>query len=452
MKRRSFIHKTIAGSTGIALTGSLFAIQSCKSPNGKIVMALIGSGARGMGTIIGTCKNNENVEIKTVCDVNDFKASKALNQIEKELGHKPGRVKNMKEVFDDQDIDAVMISTPEHWHTLAAVWACQADKHVYVEKNPTLSIWEGQKLMEAQKKYKRVVQIGFQNRSVPYAYSAREFIQSGKLGQIMHVKTYNMLGPSSWKRVPDSEIPEGLDWDAWLGPAEYRPYNEGVHDMRSRGGWTNYWDFSGGTMADDASHILDLTRLVLGDPGHPKSIYGWGGNHVFGVNREVPEFQSVTYEFEKFALTCESGNATRYLKKTSNKIRHSKTELPDWAQNATRIEIYGTDGLMYLGRHGGGWQVVGEKGEILAEEYGDHPDKFHQQNFIESIRNRKDPNSNVLQGHLSASLVHLGNICYRVGNKQLIFDPENEVFPDNDEANKLLKTTYREKYKMPDKV
>jgi predicted dehydrogenase len=335
---------------------------------------------------------------------------------------------------------------------LATVWACQAGKHVYVEKNPTLSIWEGQKIMEAGKKYKRIVQVGFQNRSVPYAFSARQYIESGNLGQVIHVITYNMLGPNNWKPFPDSEIPEGLDWDAWLGPAKYRPYNEGIHNMRSRGGWTNYWDFSGGTLSDDASHILDLTRLVLGDPGHPKSIYGWGGSFIFGGNKEVPEFQSITYNFEKYAITCESGNATKYLKKTPDKIRRSKSEFPDWPQNATRIEIYGTEGLMYLGRHGGGWQVVGENEEIIAEEGGDHPDKFHQQNFIESIRKRKEPNGNILQGHLSASLIHLGNICFRVGNKQLIFDPESEKFQNNDDANNLLKSSYRDNYKMPDKV
>jgi len=452
MKRRKFIGKTAIGTAGLTVAGSLVSLSACTGANDKIVLALIGSGSRGTSTIIGTCKVNENVEIKTICDVNDFKASKAIDQIEKELGYKPGHSKNMKEVFNDPDIDAVMISTPEHWHTLATVWACQAGKHVYVEKNPTLSVHEGQKLIEAQKKYKKVVQVGFQNRSVPYAFSARDYIQNGKLGQIIHVKTYNMLGPSSWKPVKDSNVPKGLDWDGWLGPAEYRPYNEGIHNMRSRGGWTNYWDFSGGTMADDASHILDLTRLVLGDPGHPKSIYGWGGNYAFGVEREVPEFQSIVYDFEKYEITCESGNATRYLKKTPDQIRRSNSEFPNWNQNATRIEIYGTEGLMYLGRHGGGWQVFGENGEILAEEAGDHPDKFHQQNFIESIRNRKEPNGNVLQGHLSASLVHLGNICYRNGNKQLLFNSENEEFLNNDEANRLLKSSYRENYKMPDKV
>ena len=141
--------------------------------NDKIVLAIIGSGSRGLGTIINTCKINANVVIKTVCDVNDWKAEKAMAAIEKELGYKTQRSRNMKEVFDDKDVDAVWISTPEHWHSLATVWACQAGKDVYVEKNPSINIWEGRKMVEAAEKYKRIVQIGFQNRSAPYAFSAR---------------------------------------------------------------------------------------------------------------------------------------------------------------------------------------------------------------------------------------------------------------------------------------
>ena len=151
-------------------------------------------------------------------------------------------------------------------------------------------------------------------------------------------------------------------------------------------------------------------------------------------------------------MTCDSGTATNYMKKTPGEIRNSNNQFPDWRQNATRTEIYGTEGMMYLGRHGGGWQVLGPDGEILAQEYGIVPDTAHQQNFIESIRSRKQPNGHVEQGQLSATLVHLGNIAYRAGNKQLIFDGENERFIGNDEANQLLKTSYRENYKIPENV
>lgn len=452
MKRRNFIEKALIGATGLTLGASGLLSASCKGANDKVVLAIIGSGSRGRGTIINTCKVNENVVIKTVCDVNDTKAAMTIVQIEKELGYRPIHVRNMKEVFDDKDIDAVWISTPEHWHALATVWACQAGKDVYVEKNPTTNIWEGRKMVEAAEKYNRIVQVGFQNRSAPYGFSARDYIKSGKLGQIVHVKSYNMLGGGKWTAKPDGEIPNGLDWDAWLGHTPYLPYNPGIHDMESRGGWLSFWAYSGGTLSDDASHVMDLARMVLGDPDHPKSVYGLGGNHVWGSERETPEFQTMTFDFGDYSMTCESGNATNYMTKTPGAIRMSDLQFPDWRQNATRTEIYGTEGMMYLGRHGGGWQVFGNDSEIVAQDGGIFPDKWHQQNFIECIRSRKQPNGEVEQGHKSATLVHLGNIAYRVGNKQLYFDGEKERFIDNNDANALLKSSYRENYNIPEKV
>ncbi len=452
MKRRDFIGKTVGSAAAISIVGSGALSSSFVGANQKVVLAIIGAGSRGRATIINTCKVNKNVVIKTVCDVNDLKAAMTIDAIENELGYKCKHARNMKEVMDDKDIDAVWISTPEHWHALATIWACQAGKDVYVEKNPTINIWEGRKMVEAAEKYDRIVQIGFQNRSAPYGFSARDYIKSGKLGKVVQVKSYNMLGGSKWIAQPDEEIPKGLDWDAWLGPAAYRPYNPNIHSMEERGGWGSYWDFSGGTLADDASHVLDLARMVLGDPGHPQSVYGWGGNNAWGSKRETPEFQSMTFDFRDFSWTCESGNATNYMTKTPQSIRESDSQFPNWAQNATRTEIYGTEGLMYLGRHGGGWQVFGNDGEVLAQEYGLVPDDPHQLNFIESIREHKQPNALVEQGHLSATLVHLGNIAYRVGNKQLFFDGENEKFIGNDDANQLIKNSYRENYHIPEKV
>ncbi len=446
MKRREFLGKTVIGSAGVALSASGLMISSCKGANDKVVLAIIGAGGRGLPCIINCCKVNTNVEIKTVCDVNDARMNKGIAEVEKQLGYKPLGVKNMKEVFDDRDIDAVWVSTPDHWHALATIWACQAGKDVYVEKTPSHSIWEGRKMVEAAKRYKQIVQAGFQNRSGAYCASAREYIQSGKLGQVVHVRIYNLYGGSKWEPKPDAEVPAGLDWDAWLGPAPFRKYNPGAHT-----GWGAYWDFNVGTL-NDASHQLDLARMVMGDPGHPKSMYGWGGNFIWGSVKEVPEAQSFTFDFEKFTMTCDSGNGTGYMTKTPPDMRMDPNRFPDWRTNADRIEIYGTLGLMFLGRHGGGWQVFGPKEQLVAQGGGIHPDAEHQKNFIECIRSRKQPNANMAQAHLSATLVHLANIAYRSGNKQLLFDTEKESFIDNDVANHFLKATSRESYLIPEKV
>jgi predicted dehydrogenase len=452
MDRRDFLKQGVLASVGVGLgVSSLFA-ASCAGANDRIVLALVGSGGRGLSCIISCCKINKNVTIKTVCDVNSTKLAKAVAEVEKELGYRPGATDDMRAIFDDKDVDAVWVATPEHWHTLAAIWACQAGKDVYVEKNPSVNIFEGRKLVEAAKKYRRIVQIGFQNRSAPYGFTARDYIASGKLGKIVTVKCYNLLGGGKWIEAPETPVPSWLNWDKWLGPAPMRGFSSSIVDEHGRGGWLCYWAYGGGGLSDDASHVMDLCRLVIGDPGHPKSVYGWGGNHIFGGMRETPEFQSIVYDFGEYTLTCDNACATGYMTKTPNDIRYDKTKFPDWRNNATRTEIYGTEGLMFLGRHGGGWQVLGPKNEIVAQDGGVMPDNEHQINFIESLRSRKQPNGDVEECHRSATLVHLGNIAYRVGNKQLLFDPETEKFTNDDAANKLARGAYRKGYEVPENV
>jgi predicted dehydrogenase len=453
MNRRNFIKQGVLASASIGLGANAFlGAASCAGANDRIVLAIVGVGGRGMGCIVNCCKINENVVVKTVCDVNRTKLAKAVDSIEKELGYRPGATEDMRTIFDDRDVDAVWVSTPEHWHTLATIRACQAGKDVYVEKNPSINIWEGRKMVEAARKYNRIVQVGFQNRSAPYGFSARDYIRSGKLGKIVTVKCYNLLGGGRWNEAPETPVPAWLDWDKWLGPAPMRPFSPSIVDENSRGGWLNYWAYSGGGLADDASHVMDLCRLVIGDPPHPKSVYGWGGNHIFGGTRETPEFQSIVYDFGEFTLSCDNACATNYMTKTPGDIRMDKTRFPDWRNNATRTEIYGTEGLMYLGRHGGGWQVLGPNNEIVAEDGGVFPDREHQLNFIECLRTRKTPNGEVEECHRSATLVHLGNIACRVGNKQLLFDPQAETFADNEQANLLARGSYRDGYVIPEKV
>jgi predicted dehydrogenase len=453
MKRRKFIKNSLVGTSVLTLGGSGLISASCQGANDKIVLALIGAGDRGLATIISACKCNENVEIKTICDVKSSRLEIAGKQIEKELGYKPGATKNMKEILEDQDIDAVWIATPDHWHGLATIWACQAGKDVYVEKNPTINILEGRKIIEAAEKYNRIVQVGFQNRSASYGFSARDYIKSGKLGQIVHVKCYNLLEGEKWMPQPDqNETPEWIDWDAWLGPSPYRPFNPAITTVEDRGGWLDFWAFGGGALSGDVSHILDLVRLVLDDPPHPKSVYGCGGNWPWGSEKETPEFVSITYDFEDFTMTCDNGNATNYLKKASNNFRIESDSLPDIKTYPTRVEIYGTKGLMYLAPHGYGWKVVGENFEIIAHDNGKMPDLEHQQNFIESLRSRKKPNGDIEQGHLSACLVHLANIAYRIGNRQIDFDTKKEQFIGNDEVNNLLTTIYRDNYQIPEYI
>ena len=446
--RRRFLESSGKATASLAAGAALLSVPQrarAQSAGDQLVLALIGAGGRGAAHAMGMAQL-PGVEFKYVCDIWKDRGAGIMGDLAKIQKRAPQRISDMRVALDDKEVDAVVIATPEHWHALATVWACQAGKDVYVEKNPSIAIWEGRKMVEAARKYHRIVQVGFQNRSGPYAASAREYIAGGKLGDIVHVKVYNMLSGAKWEPKPDGEAPAGLDWDAWLGPAPEVSYNPGRHLD-----WHPWWDYKGGTLADDASHQLDLTRMALGDPPHPKSVLCIGGNYAFKSQRQVPEFQCITYDYGDFSMTCESGNATGYLSKFSGDVRYGD-KWPHWPTAATRVEIYGTKALMYLGRHGCGWQVVAEGGRVIDQDKGYFPDKWHQPNFIDCLRSRKQPNSDIEQAHHSACLVHMANTSYRVGQKQLMFDGATEHFSNNDAANALLKPAYRNHYRIPEAV
>jgi predicted dehydrogenase len=447
LNRRAFVVKSFRGASALITAPMLLNSLSygrADPPSERLVLALIGAGGRGSSLAKGLAGLG-NIQFKYVCDVNDRRGVELMGELEKAQGRPPKRLIEMREAFDDKEIDAVVVATPEHWHALATVWACQAGKDVYVEKTPSLTLWEGRQMVEAARKYKRIVQVGLQNRSAPYTASARDYIQSGKLGRVVEVKVFNLLGGAAFTPQPDCPAPKGLDWDRWLGPAPAVPYNPGRHL-----GWYDWWDYKGGAMVDDAIHQIDLARAVLSDPPHPKSVCCVGGNYAYHSKREVPELQSIVYDFGDFAMTCDSGNATNYMRKFPNEVRYGST-WPHWPTSATRVEIYGTKGLMLLGQHGCGWQVIVEGGKLVEQDKGYFPDKWHQPNFIECIRSRKMPNADSELGHRSACLVHLANLSYRVGNKQLLFDSDREQ-TDNKAANHLLKPAYRKQYRMPEQV
>jgi len=416
-----------------------------QSANDTVVLALIGAGGRGSALAAGFAQL-PNVEFKYVCDVDAQRGGGLLQDLAQKQGRAPQRIVDLRAALEDQDVHAVIIATAEHWHALATIWACQAGKDVYVEKNPSLTIWEGRQMIRAARKYRRVVQVGFQNRSAPYAATAREYLQGGKLGPIVHVKVFNLLSGGAWNPKLDREPPPaGLDWDRWLGPAPEVPYSRG------RASWYDWWDYCGGYYSGDASHQLDLARAVLGNPPAPRSVLCVGGNYAFHSRREVPEMQAVTYDLGDFALTCESSTAMNHMRKSNNDERNG-AKWPHWPSNNERIEIYGTKQLMYLGRHGVGWQVMETDGRLVAEDKGVHPDKWHQPNFLECIRTRRPPNADIEQAHHSACLVHLANLSYRVGNQQLYFDSQAERFTNSDEANRFLKPAYRKTYRVPEEV
>lgn len=478
MKRRKFFQVSTAGVAGLALA------SSCKSPSGdktndaqiakvpsevpdyrqtikteftsvkakpasdKVITALIGAGSWGTNLILEAANSGENIMIKYVCDVDDERGGRAIAELEKIQGFKPIAVRDMRRVYDDKEVDGVFIETPEHWHALAAIWACQAEKDVYVEKTVSHSIFEGQQMIKAAMKYERIVQCGTQNRSADYALTARDYIKSGELGDIVAVHVRELLdGPVPFYEKENSNAPDSIDWDMWLGPAPKVPYNVSRHKS-----WGYYWDYSGGYVTSGGSiHQLDMARLVLDNPGFPKSAYCAGGRYFFDDNREVPDYQMTTFDFGKWVMTLETGNCTPYMQKEGLDVRMGDI-YPKWMQNSTRVDILGTKQMMYLGRMGGGWQVFDKDEKLVAQDKGIFPLKAHILNYIDCIRTRKQPNGNIVEGHKSSVHIHLANLSYRAGNRQLLFSPEYEAILNDGKAAELDNLSYRKGFEISGEV
>jgi predicted dehydrogenase len=413
----------------------------------KIVLALIGAGGWGTHHAINLAKMNANTEVKYVCDVDDTRGGRAVAELEKVQGYKPQKVRDMRKVYDDQDIDAVIIVTPEHWHALATIWACEAGKDVYVEKCISHNLTEGQKIAAAAIKNESVVQCGLQNRSAHYLQEAKEYIEQGGLGKIVSITVDGLLtGPIPFNEKEDSDTPDNIDWDMWLGPAPKVPYN--VSRNRS---WYHYWDYGGGiAFTNGVIHQLDMTRMLIGDPGMPKSVVCSGGRMLFDDNRDTPDFQTLIADYGDFFINLRAGEFTPYMHKATTEVRYSTDKMPPWHNLSTKVVIYGTEAMMVVGRMGGGWQVFGENGEVIEQRYGMFPLEAHMQNFLDCVRNRNTPNANAIQSHLSAAVLHQGNISYRLGSEKAWVDTNTERITNLQEAGKLEDGYYRKGFEIPE--
>ena len=460
LNRRDFLHRSKRTTAGIA--AGLTILRNAESARGapaadKIILAAVGVGGRG--THLATSREfgflrRGDCEYAYICDPDSRRtASRVKLFADAQGGKEPRVVEDFRKALDDKSVDAIISATPDHWHALSTVWACQAGKDVYVEKPAHHSCWEGQKMVEAARKYKRVVQIGTQNRSAPYNFAARKYIEEGKLGTIHLCRIYNQKPPwGMMKKQPDSDPPAGFNWDIWNGPAPEHPYNAGLHRT-----WHHVWRYSGGDIANDASHQIDLARWLLGVT-YPKTVYSTGGRYATNPDElvaETPDTQIALWDFDRLLVSFELTLYGNYMLKTDPVVRQSDM-FPLWMQNSTRIEIFGTEGLMVVGRHGGGWQVFvrpkSRKPVVKAQMYGRFPDPEHKENFFHSIRTRERPNADVLEGHRSALWIHYANISYRLGGQKLKIDPETEHIVDNPEAMKLFKRTYRDPWVVPEEV
>jgi predicted dehydrogenase len=420
--RRNFIQQSAFATAAVTIGApSLHAADA----NNKIVLGVIGPGGMGMNHL-RSLVTYKDVEIACVCDVDENRANQAASAVEKSSNKRPQVVKDMRRVFEDKAVDAVFIATPDHWHAPASILAVDAGKHVYVEKPVSHNIREGRLLVEAARRNKRIVQVGTQSRSAEHVRSAMERLHNGAIGDVLIAKAWNSQLRGNIGHVKPSAPPPELDYDSWIGPAPMVPYQKNL----LHSSWRWFLPFGAGDAGNDGVHDIDLARWGLGVNTHPNTISGLGGKYFFDDDQQFPDTQYVVFEYENGA------------KKKQLIYEHRIWSPYVQEGNENGNAFYGTKGMMIFGKHAG-WQLYGPRNKLIEEVKGKLDLSLHHQNFFDGIRNDKQQAADAEAGHLSAALAHLANIVTRLG-RTLKFDPAKEQFIGDDEANKLVRRTYRE--------
>ncbi|MGE5611094.1 MAG: Gfo/Idh/MocA family protein [Bacillota bacterium] len=433
-----------------ALVGLATAVSSGRvlGANERIRLGFIGLGNRG-DQVLDAFLAHGDAQVVAICDL----YQPYLDFAVKKIGTGPEQYKDYRRLLDRKDLDAVVISTPDHWHALQMVQACQAGKDVYVEKPLSLCVAEGRAMVEAARKYGRVTQVGIHRRSSEVCREAAEFIRSGGIGKVTVARAFHIQNewPKGIGRPGDEEPPKGLDWDAWLGPAPAKAYNKNRSFYRFR--W--FYDYSGGQLSNFGVHYLDMIQWALGQEA-PLSVAAMGGKFADYDNREVPDTMEVMWTYPGNTLvTFSQFNANG----------------AGAAEKPCEMEFRGTKGTLYLGYQGydvvpesitpnefaarspvdrnleRGWRT-GSKAMIAAKQgRGSQETTAHARNFLDCIRSRKACNCDIETGHRSTTAPLIGNIAHRT-RCCLDWDAKNERFTNNEAANKMLSYEYRRPYKL----
>ncbi|MCU0913760.1 MAG: Gfo/Idh/MocA family oxidoreductase [Planctomycetes bacterium] len=420
--RRQFLRQTGAVLGTAALAGPA---ARAVGANERILLGMIGPGGQGSG-LLRSFVAQKDVEVAYVCDVDAKRLAAAATTVEKAAGKAPQAVKDMRRIFDDGAVDAVVIATPDHWHAPATILACDAGKHVYVEKPCSHNIREGRLMIEAARRSRRIVQVGTQTRSAEHVRRAIELLHSGAIGDVLAAKVWNSQLRANIGHAQPSDPPAHLDFDLWVGPAPLVPYQSNLLPSI----WRWWYAFGAGDIGNDGVHDLDLGRWGLGVETHPATIAALGGKYFFDDDQQFPDTQTVVFEYagagKKKQLIFEQRIWSPYVQ--------------EGFENGNAF--YGTKGMMLLCKQSG-WQLFGPRNKPGEAVTAKLDSALHHRNFLACIRSGARPNADIEIGHLSTTLAHLGNIATRVG-RVLHFDPATEQFAGDEEANRLVRRTYRE--------
>jgi predicted dehydrogenase len=419
--RRAFLK-----TSGIGAAASAMAVAGpAPTAHGaaeRITIGLIGCGGRGRG-LAKSFADQKNVHVAYVCDPD----AKRRAQAKKDTGADHD-VADMRKVLSDKSVDAVIVATTDHWHGPATILACEAGKHVYVEKPCSHNIREGRLMVEAARRNKRVIQIGTQSRSSPQIQEAMALLAEGAIGDVLVAKATNSQRRANIGHAQPSDPPAHLDYDLWVGPAPMRPYQSNLLHYK----WHWFFAFGTGDIGNDGVHDLDIARWGLGVQGNPSGASGWAHKMFFDDDQQFPDTYYVTFSYPG------DGNV--------GSRRLLVFEQRDWSPyrqegHENGNMFYGTKGMMILGK-GGGYQIFGERNKLIKEETFGLPTDPHVRNFLDAITGGAKPNADIETGHYAATLAHLGNIVGRVG-RSVVFDPKTERITGDAEADALTRRTYR---------
>lgn len=452
VKRRTFIRKSMITTAGIAIGAPAYIKGFVQDkPSDKINVAVIGINGQGV-THYRNFGKIPNCKVIALCDCVEYLLPGAIEQVEKLTGFRPKTYIDYRKMLEDKDIDAVSIAAPGYWHALMTINACQAGKDVYCEKPLSYNIDEGRKMVQAARKYNRIVQVGLQHRSSRISGEAIRLLREGIIGDVYMGRGTVYRHRASIGRKPDSEIPKGVNWDMFRGPAPMIPFNEN-HFLYN---WHWYWDTSTSEFGNNGIHAMDRIRLGMNINGHPVKVSCSGGFYAYDSDQEVPNLQLATYEYSNGAVTELS-------------VRSLYTPPDDellWLGTKGYAEL-GRDFRVYLesGQPPATRGAAKEPSKIVTEN--DLPvdsryDEFtrlgvnmHYVNFLDAIRSRKykDLIADVEEGHISTVQMHLGNIAYRTGRK-LTFDGKTERFVGDKDANEFLSRPGggRKPYNIPKEI
>jgi predicted dehydrogenase len=475
MERRNFVKTAAVGSISLAGVPTILTGNSWKGANDRVNVAVVGVGGQGQ-VHISSYQELKNAEVIAICDVDANLFPDRVKRHFTDKGLREPRVyQDLRKLYENKDIDAVSVVTPNHWHAIASIWAIQAGKHVSVEKPCCHNLFEGQKLVEAARKYKVIVQDGAEQRSNPCAISMAEYLHSGKLGEVYMAKGMCYKWRQSIGKYPDgpmqadekfaltlgsknidkpytSDYLKNVDYNIWLGPAREQPFNRN----RFHYNWHWNWEFGNGDLGNQGVHEIDIARWGLGVK-LPVKIVAMGGHFMFDDAQNTPNQLMVLFEFankeakgdKKRILQFEVRHWMSNTEGLSRPVEEKNNTYMTSATNNIGNLFYGSEG--YMSKNVNDWQVYKGREAKLAETGSGLGN--HYENFINAIiaNDQVLAKANIEEGFYSCALIHLGNIAYRLG-RALEFDPDKMRFKNDQEANSMLSKVYRAPFQVPERV